>query len=104
MLIPLLLILAQEGLYREIRLRCPEELIYPMAFISESHENLKVWSPRTDSDKKRKMTISNEKTEKLGKERKFPDAVWRKGAGKDSVFYLFCKYCVYNRCMVSKVE
>ena len=50
------------------------------------------------------MTISNGKTEKLGKGRKFPDAVWRKGAGKDSVLYLFCKYYVYNRCMVSKVE
>ena len=98
-----------EALAREIRSRCPEELLYAddLAFVSETLKGLKgrleAWSLKGALEskglrvnaKKTKMMISCENAGKVTVEGKFLCVFCRKGLGSNSIL---CQSC---RCWVN---
>ena len=111
---PLLFIIVLEALSREMRLGCPEELLYAddLALVSETLESLKVkleaWKHSLELGglrvnlKKTKVMVSGCEVGKVSEQGRYPCGVCYKGVGVNSVQCQSCSYWVHKRC--SKIK
>ena len=107
---PLLFIMVLEALSRDIRMGCPEELLYAddLALISETlqglTEKLNLWKATMESKGlkvnlgKTKVMVSGRNVGEPKEEGHFPCAICKKGVGSNSIYCKSCKHWVHKRC------
>ena len=107
LVILLLFIIVLETLSREIRSRCPEELLYvdELAFVNVTLKCLKgrvAWRKALESKrlrvkvKKRRIVISSENVGKVTAGGKFPCVLCKKGVCSNSILFQFCRCWVHK--------